>query len=56
MAATADLPGSTYCGPGGFGQAGGAPKVVGTTKLARSTTAARKLWELSEEAVGFTYP
>ena len=56
MAATADLPGSTYCGPGGIGQAGGAPKVVGTTKLARSTTAARHLWELSEDAVGLTYP
>jgi NAD(P)-dependent dehydrogenase (short-subunit alcohol dehydrogenase family) len=56
MAATADLPGSTYCGPGGLGQAGGAPKVVGTTKLARSTSAARDLWALSEEAVDLTYP
>jgi NAD(P)-dependent dehydrogenase (short-subunit alcohol dehydrogenase family) len=56
MAATADLPGSTYCGPGGIGQAGGAPKVVGTTKLARSRSAQRDLWELSEEAVGLTYP
>jgi hypothetical protein len=56
MAATADLPGSTYCGPGGIGQAGGAPKVVGTTKLARSRSAARELWELSEDAVGLTYP
>ncbi len=56
MAATADLPGSTYCGPGGIGQAGGAPTVVGTTKLARSRTAARELWELSEEAVGLAWP
>ena len=28
MAATADLPGGTYVGPGGLGQMGGAPQVV----------------------------
>jgi hypothetical protein len=56
MAATADLPGSTYCGPGGLGQAGGAPKVVGTTKLAKSTSAAGELWALSEEAVDLAWP
>jgi NAD(P)-dependent dehydrogenase (short-subunit alcohol dehydrogenase family) len=56
MAATADLPGSTYCGPGGFAQAGGAPKVVGTTKLARSRSAQRDLWELSKRAVDLSYP
>ncbi len=33
MAATADLPSTTYVGPGGPGEMRGAPKVVGTTKL-----------------------
>ena len=32
MAATADLPGATYCGPSGFQQQRGAPTVVGCTR------------------------
>ena len=56
MAATADLPGDTYCGPGGLGQYGGAPQVVGRTRLARDAEAAAKLWEISEETVGLQYP
>jgi NAD(P)-dependent dehydrogenase (short-subunit alcohol dehydrogenase family) len=56
MAATEDLPGDTYCGPGGPGQYGGAPQVVGRTRLARDTAAAARLWEISEEAVGLQYP
>ena len=56
MAATADLPGGTYCGPGGPGELRGRPRVVGTTRLARDEVAQRKLWELSEQAVGLAYP
>ncbi|MGZ5405211.1 MAG: oxidoreductase [Nocardioides sp.] len=56
MAATDDLPGSTYCGPGGAGEARGAPRLVGTTALARDEQAQRALWELSEQAVGLDYP
>ena len=56
MAATADLPGSTYCGPGALGEMGGLPRVVTPTRLARSESAARELWELSEQAVGLEYP
>ncbi len=56
MAATDDLPGSTYCGPGGAGEARGAPRVVGCTALARDEQAQRALWELSERAVGIDYP
>jgi NAD(P)-dependent dehydrogenase (short-subunit alcohol dehydrogenase family) len=56
MAATADLPGDTYCGPGGLGQYAGAPQVVGRTPLARNARAAAKLWEISEETVGIQYP
>lgn len=56
MAATADLPGSTYVGPGDFAQMRGLPKVVGTSKLARDEEAQRRLWELSETATGVRYP
>jgi NAD(P)-dependent dehydrogenase (short-subunit alcohol dehydrogenase family) len=56
MAATADLPGDTYCGPGGLGQYAGAPQIVGRTPLARNAQAAAQLWEISEETVGLQYP
>ncbi|QBR93151.1 oxidoreductase [Nocardioides euryhalodurans] len=56
MAATAELPGSTYCGPGGPGEGRGLPRVVGTGRRATDLTAQRALWELSERAVGITYP
>ncbi|WP_181309812.1 oxidoreductase [Nocardioides campestrisoli] len=56
MAATADLPGGTYCGPGGAGEARGAPQVVGTSAVARDEDAQRRLWQLSEEAVGLRWP
>lgn len=56
MAATADLPGSTYCGPSGFQEMRGAPRTVGCSSLARDVDAQRRLWELSEEAVGLAYP
>jgi NAD(P)-dependent dehydrogenase (short-subunit alcohol dehydrogenase family) len=56
MAATADLPGDTYCGPSGPGQYGGTPQIVGRTRLARDSRAAAKLWDISEETVGLQYP
>ncbi|MDP3893460.1 oxidoreductase [Nocardioides sp.] len=56
MAATADLPGSTYCGPSGFQQLQGLPRVVGCTALARNRNAQRRLWEVSEETVGLRWP
>ena len=56
MAATADLPGGTYCGPSGFGETRGLPTVVGTSRLARDEVAQRRLWELSEQTVGLRYP
>ncbi|NPD04202.1 SDR family NAD(P)-dependent oxidoreductase [Nocardioides sp. zg-1308] len=56
MAATADLPGGTYVGPGGPGQASGPPQVVDTTALARDEMAQRRLWETSEETVGLAWP
>jgi NAD(P)-dependent dehydrogenase (short-subunit alcohol dehydrogenase family) len=56
MAATADLPGSTYCGPSGFKEYGGLPVVVGSSKLSRDEDVQRQLWELSEQTTGVAYP
>ncbi|MFC7359987.1 oxidoreductase [Nocardioides astragali] len=56
MAATADLPGGTYVGPGGPGQASGRPRIVGTAPLARDEMAQRRLWETSEATVGLSWP
>jgi NAD(P)-dependent dehydrogenase (short-subunit alcohol dehydrogenase family) len=56
MAATADLPGGTYCGPSGFQELRGLPQVVGCTALAKDADAQRRLWEVSEAAVGLTWP
>jgi NAD(P)-dependent dehydrogenase (short-subunit alcohol dehydrogenase family) len=56
MAATADLPGSTYCGPSGLGEAGGPPQLVGWSRQAGDRRAQERLWELSEAATGLSYP
>jgi NAD(P)-dependent dehydrogenase (short-subunit alcohol dehydrogenase family) len=56
MAATADLPGSTYIGPDGPAEMRGMPRIVTTTKVARDRDAQLRLWELSEEATGVRYP
>ncbi|GAB4011236.1 oxidoreductase [Nocardioides ultimimeridianus] len=56
MAATADLPGDTYCGPSGPGQLAGPPTVVGRSRMARDASAARRLWEISERTTGVAYP
>jgi NAD(P)-dependent dehydrogenase (short-subunit alcohol dehydrogenase family) len=56
MAATSDLPGSSYVGPSNLFQMRGLPKVVKTRRLARDEAAQRKLWELSELATGLRYP
>ncbi len=55
MAATADLPGSTYVGPSGRLQLSGHPRIVSTRELARDRDAQRRLWELSEEATGVRF-
>jgi NAD(P)-dependent dehydrogenase (short-subunit alcohol dehydrogenase family) len=56
MAATADLPGSTYVGPDGLGQMRGHPRVVRPRRLALDEDAQRRLWTLSEAATGVHYP
>jgi len=56
MAATADLPGATYVGPGGLGEMRGAPQVVTSARLSHDEDAQRRLWELSEQTTGIRYP
>lgn len=56
VAATADLPGSTYVGPSGLGQLRGHPRVVRARRLAYDTRAQRELWSLSESVTGIRYP
>jgi len=56
MAATAELPGATYVGPDGFLEWGGRPRVTTSNKLSNDEVAQRRLWELSEETTGVTYP
>ncbi|CAA9378252.1 oxidoreductase [uncultured Nocardioides sp.] len=56
LAATADIPGSTYAGPGGFRELRGRPRLVGCSALACDEGAQRRLWEVSEQAVGLRWP
>jgi len=56
MAATANVPGGTYFGPGGLGQVRGLPRIVKAGRLALDPVTARSLWQLSEGAVEMRYP
>ena len=56
MAATGDLPGATYVGPGGLNEWRGAPTVVGSSALSHDEGAQRALWELSQETVELRFP
>ncbi|MDF1603275.1 oxidoreductase [Nocardioides sp. YIM 152315] len=56
MAATADLPGASYVGPDGFMEWGGRPRVTSSNRLSYDETTQRRLWQLSEQTVGITYP
>jgi NAD(P)-dependent dehydrogenase (short-subunit alcohol dehydrogenase family) len=55
-AATQDIPGDSYVGPGGFQEQRGHPKLVGRNAAARDTETAKKLWTLSEQLTGVTFP
>ncbi len=56
MAATADLPGSTYVGPGGPGELRGLPQIVGASRVARDPEVAAAMWATAQHATGVTYP
>ncbi|HEV7956712.1 MAG: putative oxidoreductase, short-chain dehydrogenase/reductase family [Microbacteriaceae bacterium] len=55
-AATADLPGGSFAGPGGIGQTRGAPILVGPSNAALDVEVAKRLWTLSERLTGVSYP
>ena len=55
-AATGDLPGNSFVGPSGFGGMRGAPAPCPRTKAASDPAAARRLWQVSEQLTGVTFP
>jgi len=55
-AAVADVPGGSYAGPGSLLRGRGAPALVGRSKAADGAGAARRLWEVSEQLTGTTFP
>ncbi len=54
-AATMDLPGGTYVGPGGLREMRGHPAIAGRSPAALDTATATLLWQLSEELTGVTF-
>ncbi|MEA2135011.1 MAG: hypothetical protein QOC68_2920, partial [Solirubrobacteraceae bacterium] len=55
-AATAEIPGDSFAGPGGFMEQRGAPKLVDRTDAARDADVARRLWDVSEQLTGAHFP
>jgi NAD(P)-dependent dehydrogenase (short-subunit alcohol dehydrogenase family) len=55
-AAVADVPGNSFAGPGGFLEQRGAPKLVGRSPAAKDADVARRLWEVSEQLTGVSFP
>jgi NAD(P)-dependent dehydrogenase (short-subunit alcohol dehydrogenase family) len=55
-AATRDLPGDSYVGPDGFREGRGYPTLVGRSDAAADGEVGERLWEVSEELTGVTFP
>ncbi|HYI35280.1 MAG TPA: oxidoreductase [Thermoleophilaceae bacterium] len=55
-AATQDLPGGSYVGPDSFQEQRGHPTLVGRSGRASDPAVAKRLWELSEELTGVSFP
>jgi NAD(P)-dependent dehydrogenase (short-subunit alcohol dehydrogenase family) len=55
-AATAEVPGDSYTGPGGFLEVRGAPKLVDRSAAAKDIGVARRLWNVSEQLTGVHFP
>jgi NAD(P)-dependent dehydrogenase (short-subunit alcohol dehydrogenase family) len=55
-AATADIPGDSFAGPGGFMEQRGPAKLVGRSNAAKDAGVARRLWDVSEELTGIRFP
>jgi hypothetical protein len=56
FAASQDLPGASYVGPDGVGEHRGYPRLVGRSGAASDVELAKRLWTLSEELTGATFP
>src|SRR4051794_35327669 len=56
FAATQDLPGTTYVGPGGPQELRGHPALASRSRAALDADTARRLWSLSEELTGVGFP
>ncbi len=56
FAATADIPGNSYVGPGGLLERRGAPALVGRTVAASDPETAKQLWAASAELTGTDFP
>ena len=55
-AATMDVPGNTFIGPGGFLEMAGWPTSVGRSQAASDPDLAKELWLRSEELTGVRFP
>ncbi len=55
-AAVAPLGADSYVGPGGRGEMRGAPRLVGRSARAGDAAAAQRLWQLSEQLTGVSFP
>ena len=55
-AATMDVPGNTFIGPGGFRELAGWPTSVGRSRAASDPDLAKELWTRSEELTGVRFP
>ena len=55
-AATEDIVGGSYVGPDGFREGRGHPTLVGRSAAASDAETAEKLWTLSEELTGVSFP
>jgi NAD(P)-dependent dehydrogenase (short-subunit alcohol dehydrogenase family) len=55
-AAVAAVPGGAFAGPSGFQESRGAPELVGRSKRALDEEVGRRLWTVSEELTGTTFP
>jgi NAD(P)-dependent dehydrogenase (short-subunit alcohol dehydrogenase family) len=56
FAATQDLPGASYTGPGGFQGMRGYPAAAGRSVAAGDKEIAKRLWDVSEELTGVRFP
>jgi NAD(P)-dependent dehydrogenase (short-subunit alcohol dehydrogenase family) len=55
-AAVADIPGNSFAGPSHLAHMRGAPELIGRSATAKDTELARRLWTVSEQLTGVTWP